>query len=159
MRPGEASRIGVALVARAGWAPLLVFLLHVFISRVINGYVLYPPLDIPMHFFGGVAMAYFLAKCFAAMPEGAIVRSLRPIAEVVFVVSLTATSSVLWEFAEFTSDAVFGTHAQLGLDDTLLDMALGIAGGLSYAVTTWRRGALGAVDPMRADSGERVTGE
>jgi hypothetical protein len=96
-------------------------------------------------------MAYFLAKCFAAIPEDAIVRSLRPIAEVVFVVSLTATSSVLWEFAEFTSDAVFGTHAQLGLDDTLLDMALGIAGGLWYAVMTWRLGALGAVAPIRAD--------
>jgi hypothetical protein len=152
VRLGEASRIGVALVLRAGWAPLSVFLLHVFISRVINGYILYPPLDIPMHFFGGVAMAYFLAKCFAAHPEDAIARSLRPIAEVVFVLSLTATSSVLWEFAEFTSDAVFGTRAQLGLDDTLLDMALGIAGALAYAVTTWKLGALGAVAPVRVET-------
>jgi hypothetical protein len=135
-------------VLRAGWAPFLVFLLHVFISRVLNGYILYPPLDIPMHFFGGVAMAYFLARCFAALPEQTIARSLRPIAEVVFVVSLTATSSVLWEFAEFTSDAVFGTHAQLGLEDTLLDMAMGITGGLSYAVMSWKRGSLGALAPV-----------
>jgi hypothetical protein len=149
MRLGEAIRIGVALVLRAGWAPLSVFLLHVFISRVVNGYILYPPLDIPMHLFGGVAMAYFLARCFAALPEDAVSHSLRPLAEGVFVVSLTATSSVLWEFAEFTSDAVFGTQAQLGLDDTLLDMALGIAGALSYVAMTWRLGALGAVAPIR----------
>jgi hypothetical protein len=148
MRLNEASRIGAALLVRAGWAPLLVFLLHVFISRVINGYILYPPLDIPMHFFGGVAMAYFLARCFVALPEDAVSRPLRPIAEVVFVVSLTATASVFWEFAEFTSDALFGTHAQLGLDDTLLDMALGIAGAASYAATTWRLGALGTISPV-----------
>jgi hypothetical protein len=154
MRLDEASRIGIALVVRAGWAPLAMFLLHVFISRVINGYILYPPLDIPMHFFGGVAMAYFLARCFATLPEDAIARSLRPIAEAVFIVSLTATSSVFWEFAEFASDALFGTLAQLGLDDTMLDMALGIAGGLSYAVTTWRLGTLGAVVPIHVDAGE-----
>jgi hypothetical protein len=61
---------------------------------------------------------------------------------------------VFWEFAEFTSDALFGTQAQLGLDDTMLDMALGIAGGLSYAVTTWRRGTLGAVVPIHVDAEE-----
>ncbi len=149
MRLSDVSRVGAALVFRAGWAPVLVFLLHVFISRVVNGYILYPPLDIPMHFFGGVAMAYFLAKCFTALPEDTIARSLRPIAETVFVVSLTTTSSVIWEFAEFTSDTVFGTHAQLGPDDTLLDMALGIAGALVYVAMTWRLGALGAVQRVR----------
>lgn len=154
MRLGRACRVGVALVVQAGWAPLSVFVLHVFISRVVNGYILYPPLDIPIHFFGGVAMAYFLATCFAALPEDAIAGSLRPIAEAVFVVSLTATSSVFWEFAEFTSDALFGTQAQLGLDDTMLDMALGIAGGLSYAVAAWGLGTLGTVAPIRLDAGE-----
>jgi hypothetical protein len=150
---GEAARIGAALLVRAGWAPLSVFLLHVFISRVINGYILYPPLDIPMHFFGGVAMAYFLANSFRALPEDALARWLRRIAEGVFVVSLTATSSVLWEFVEFTSDTFFGTHAQLGLEDTLLDMAMGIIGGLSYALISWRQGLLGSLAPIRVGPG------
>ncbi len=153
MRLSDVSRIGAALLFRAGWAPLLVFLLHVFISRVVNGYILYPPLDIPMHFLGGVAMAYFLANCFSALPKDAIAHSLRPLAAVVFVVSLTTTSTVFWEFAEFASDAVFGTHAQLGLDDTLLDMALGIAGAMAYAATTWRLGLLGAVLPIHPNAG------
>jgi len=135
-------------VRRSGWAPILVFLLHVFISRVLNGYILYPPVDIPMHFFGGVAMAYFLSACFAALPDGAVREDLRAIAQIVVVVSLTATASTFWEFAEFTSDALFGTHAQLGLEDTLLDMALGVAGGMSFVLMSWRQGALGLVMPL-----------
>lgn len=140
-------------MARAGWAPILVFLLHVFISRVLNGYILYPPVDIPMHFFGGVAMAYFLSACFAALPDGAVRGDLRPIAQCVFVVSLTATASTFWEFAEFISDVLFGTQAQLGLEDTLLDMALGVAGGTSLVLMSWRQGALGLVMPVQVRRG------
>ena len=151
MTTGMALRMCVELLTRAGWAPLSVFLLHVFISRVLNGYILYPPLDIPMHFFGGVAMAYFLSKCFAALPGDALAPTLRPLAELVFVVSLTTTASVLWEFAEFASDSLFGTRAQLGLDDTLLDMALGIAGGASWVLMGWHQGQLGVVMPIRPD--------
>src|SRR5262245_52450301 len=119
-------RILVALIARAGWAPSLVFLLHVFISRVYNAYALYPPLDIPMHFFGGVAMAYFLSRCCAAVPEGTVSPAARPPIEAVVVVGLTTTASVFWEFAEFLFDKFLGTRIQLSLEDTLLDMLLGI---------------------------------
>ena len=100
------------------------------------------------------ATSYFLAKSFAALPEGVVAQAYRQFAEAVFVVSLTATASVVWEFAEFTSDVFFGTRAQLGLDDTLFDMALGIAGGLSYAVMSWCQGTLGSVAPVEL-AGER----
>ena len=153
MRIERVSQIAGLLVRRAGWAPLLVFLLHVFISRVLNGYILYPPLDIPMHFFGGVAIAYFLSMCFAALPEDAVSPAYRAAAELVLVMSLTATASVVWEFAEFTTDTLFGTHAQLGLEDTLGDMVLGIAGGASYVLASWRRGTLGLVLPLEAGQG------
>ena len=45
--------------------------------------------------------------------------------------------------AEFFSDRLFGTHAQLGLEDTLLDMALGVAGGLAYLASAYQRATLG----------------
>jgi len=51
----------IAAPLRGAWAPVLVFGLHVFISPALNAYLLFPPLDIPMHFFGGVAIAYFFA--------------------------------------------------------------------------------------------------
>jgi hypothetical protein len=153
MTAREVSKVTGQLIARAGWAPILVFILHVFISRVLNGYILYPPLDIPMHFFGGVAMAYFLSACFAALPENAVRSDMRALAQFVFVVGLTTTASTFWEFAEFTSDTLFGTHAQLGLEDTLLDMSLGIAGGTSYVLMSWRQGVLGLVTPLQVTEG------
>ena len=116
---------------------------------MLNGYILYPPVDIPMHFFGGVAMAYFLSAAFAALPDGAVRDDLRAIGQAVFVIALTATASTFWEFAEFISDAVFGTGAQLGLEDTLLDMALGIAGGTSFVLMSWRQHGLGLVMPLQ----------
>src|SRR5262245_59819659 len=139
------------LMRRYGWAPVFVFVLHVFMSRVLNGYILYPPLDIPMHFFGGIAIAYFFSGCFAALPGTAIAPTLRPLAQLVLVISLTATASVFWEFAEFTSDRLFGTHAQLDLNDTLLDMALGIAGGTAFVLMGWRQRILGVLAPLRAN--------
>jgi hypothetical protein len=33
------------------------------------------------------------------------------------------------EFAEWLVDACFGVNAQMGLDDTILDMVLGVLGG------------------------------
>jgi hypothetical protein len=136
---------------RAGWFPTLVFLLHVFVSRVVNGYILYPPLDIPMHFLGGVAIAFFFSRCLAMVPEGVISGVPRHFAQALLVFALTCTATVFWEFAEFLSDRLFGTRAQLGLEDTLLDMALGVAGGLGYLVSAYQRATLGVpARPMGA---------
>ena len=125
-------RAALAMPLRAAWAPALVFSLHVFISRALNAYLWFPPLDIPMHFFGGVAIAYFFGGCLRALPADAIAGGLRRWLVAAFVFALTCAATVFWEFAEFFSDRLFGTHAQLGLEDTLLDMALGVAGGLTY---------------------------
>ena len=128
---------------RAGWLPTAVFLLHVFISRVVNGYILFPPLDIPMHFLGGVAIAFFFSRCLALVPASVISGGPRRLLQALLVFGLTGTATVFWEFAEFFSDHLFGTHAQLGLEDTLLDMALGVAGGLAYLASAYQRATLG----------------
>jgi len=140
--------VAVGLIRRAGWAPVAVVLFHAFLSRGLDGYTRVPPLDIPMHLLGGVAIAYFFSSCFAALPEGLMAKEFRWIAEILCVVSLTATAAVFWEFAEFTSDRLFGTGAQKGLEDTLLDMALGVLGGVLYLVFARRRGSLGGVRPL-----------
>ena len=48
--------------ARAAWPPVLVFDLHVVFSRVLGAYLVFPLLDVPMHFFGGMAIMYFFTK-------------------------------------------------------------------------------------------------
>ena len=58
-------------------------------------------------------------------------------------VTLTFTSTVacalFWEFAEFLSDRYFGTNSQVGLEDTLLDMLLGVVGGAVFVGIAWFR--------------------
>ena len=43
------------------WPPMLVFLLHVCLFRIWNAYFFLPWIDIPMHFLGGLSMAYSLS--------------------------------------------------------------------------------------------------
>lgn len=121
-----------------GWAPLMVFGIHVILSRVFNAYVVFPPTDIPMHFAGGVAMAFFISRCFQALPRE-VVRSSRIVAlELILVGSLTASAAVVWEFVEFACDLAFGTNIQRGLSNTMRDMGLGIAGALVVMALRFR---------------------
>ena len=117
-----------------GWVPLLVFGTHVFLSRVLDAYKIWPPTDIPMHFMGGLAMAFFISKCFQTLPRGEVRKSRTDILELVLVGSLTATAAVLWEFAEFSVDQFFGTNIQVSLANTIQDMALGLGGASLFIV-------------------------
>jgi hypothetical protein len=117
-----------------GWAPLLVFAVHVVLSRVFNAYVEFPPTDVPMHFGGGVAMAFFVSKCFQALPRD-IVRSSRVVLlELILIGSLTTSAAVGWEFIEFTCDQIFGSNIQRSLLNTMQDLTLGIAGAIFVIV-------------------------
>ncbi len=92
------------------------------------------PLDIPMHFLGGVVIAFFFHRASLAAFRHGILGPFHRVTHTVLVFALTCMAAVFWEFAEFLSDHFFGTHAQLGLDDTLFDMFLGISGGITLLV-------------------------
>jgi hypothetical protein len=130
--------LGVSL-REAGWAPALVFVLHVVALRGFAAYALFPPLDIPMHFFGGVAITFFLGRSYRVAEKSGLLG--QPARWLYFVVvpALATCTTVLWEFAEFVSDRYFGTHAQLGLEDTLSDMLLGCLGSLVFLGVTAAR--------------------
>jgi hypothetical protein len=115
-----------------GWAPLLVFTTHVFIDRVLNAYDWWPPIDIPMHFSGGLAIAFFISRCFQTLPRQAVPKSRLVVLELLLAGSLTATVAVFWEFAEFSLDQIFGTNVQVSLANTMKDMAMGISGALVF---------------------------
>ena len=117
---------------RAAWAPLLVFGLHVIFSRVVAGYIIFPPLDIPMHFFGGIAITHFLAYAFAVAAALGLLGSPNGLVFSLLTFFGACSTTVFWEFTEFLSDRVLGTHAQLDLEDTMSDMLLGILGALVY---------------------------
>ena len=85
-----------------------------------------------MHFAGGVAIAYFIAKSIATTAGKRLLGELTPVGASVVVLSLVCSSTVLWEFAEWTTDRLRWTRAQGGLDDTMSDMFVGLVGGLAY---------------------------
>ena len=129
------------LIRRALWPPLLVFATHLFLSRGIEAYRDHPWLDIPMHFAGGAAMALSLSLALLVLEGRRLVESTGPRIRYLLILALTGCAAILWEFAEFTTDQLGLTRAQAGLEDTLLDIALGLAGGLLFVTLSARRGS------------------
>ena len=133
-------RWALLTVRRAAWMPVTLIAFHIFILLVLDAYTRFPPIDIPMHFFGGVAAAYFLRWAAVTAAECKIRAPLSPGTVVRFVMVTTFAITVLWEIAEFSLDRRFGSHLQLGPLDTLGDMLIGVCGA----------GALLACDRNRA---------
>lgn len=125
-------------IGRSGfWAPLAVFLAHVILSLTFNAYERLPVLDIPIHFLGGMAIVFFFSRLLDILGDHAVIDRIDGLVRAVLLVALTATAAVFWEFAEYVSDQSFGTQAQEGLEDTLLDMLLGIFGGFIMVSLLW----------------------
>ncbi|HKH44324.1 MAG TPA: hypothetical protein VKM72_06655 [Thermoanaerobaculia bacterium] len=116
---------------RAAWAPVVVFGLHEVSAR-LGFYRAWPPLDIPIHFLGGIAIALFFGQAYRAAEEMDLLGQPAEILYGVTVFALTCSSAVFWEFTEFLSDRYLGSHMQGGLEDTLGDMLVGIVGGLVF---------------------------
>jgi hypothetical protein len=129
-----------------GWAPLLVFLIHVIASRVFQAYQVLPKTDIPMHVAGGLAMAFFVSRCFRALPREVVRSSRLVVLEVVLVGSLTTSAAVVWELAEFSLDQLVGSHFQVGLANTMQDMALGMLGAGVFIAARARQLRAGRAD-------------
>jgi len=118
---------------RGGWAPILVFVFHVIASKGFDAYEHFPLLDVPMHFIGGLAICYFFAICTKAPHTSLLLGQHTKFSLFVMLVALTGTTTVVWEFAEWISDQYFSQNAQLGVSDTMLDMFLGLLGGVIVA--------------------------
>ncbi|HLF73877.1 MAG TPA: hypothetical protein VI524_06005 [Anaerolineales bacterium] len=125
-----------ATLRESAWAPLSVLIFYL-IGRSLRFYDLFPPLDIPSHFIGGVAITYFY--------RSAIRNSQRIVGEIPFPVgtlfafTCTGTTIIFWEFYENLSDFLFGTQMVRGLEDTIVDMLLGLLGALAFSVFYRRR--------------------
>lgn len=122
-----------------GWAPLLVFSLHVVLGRGLHAYDVFPSIDVPMHILGGVAIAMFVSGSFRRLPRAMAQASRVIVLECVLIVSLTATAAVLWEFAEFSLDQLTGSNVQVSLPNTMKDLAMGLTGATIFAVSRLRQ--------------------
>jgi hypothetical protein len=115
----------------AAWAPLGVFLLYL-VAYHFQLYQLFPPLDIPTHFLGGVAITYFFRI--------AIRRSQKTVGEiplpvqVLFAFTCAGTTTILWELCEYLFDLFFSTQMVRGVTDTTVDFFAGLLGALAVSL-------------------------
>jgi len=114
---------------KPAWAPSLVFVIHLIAYTVFDLYETYPLFDIPMHFVGGLAMAYFLDQAFvnacliSGEPYNRLIR-------ILLVFTSTCTIAVFWEFQEFVLSWVLSTKLQGDLADTMKDLLFGMSGSV-----------------------------
>lgn len=120
----------------SAWAPLGVLIFYL-IGRSLRLYDLFPPLDMPSHFIGGVAITYFYRS--AIRNSQGIVGVIPSSIQILLAFTCTGTTIILWEFYENLFDFFFGTHMVRGLEDTILDMLLGLLGALVLSAFYRRR--------------------
>jgi len=125
-----------ATLREAAWAPLIVFGFYI-IGLAFQLFKLFPPLDIPTHFIGGVAITYFYRS--AIQNSQRIVGAIPLPIQTLLAFTCTGTTIILWEFYENLFDFLFGTHMVRGLEDTILDMFLGLLGAMVLSAFYRRR--------------------
>ena len=125
-----------ATLREAAWAPLSVFGFYV-LGLTFHLFKLFPVIDIPTHFLGGVVITYFYRS--AIRHSQKFVGEIPFAVQVLFAFTCTGTTTILWEFYENILDFFFGTHMVRGLEDTIIDLFLGLLGALVLSVTYRRR--------------------
>jgi hypothetical protein len=118
-------------VRESAWAPLSVIGFYL-VGLLFGWFDSYPPLDIPTHFFGGVAITYFYR--FAIRNSQALFGEIPFPIQVLFAFTCTGTTIIFWEFYEVTLDFLFQAHNVLGLGDTIKDMFVGLMGALVVTI-------------------------
>jgi len=113
---------------RGAWAPTTLFVVHAIALFGFDAYTWLPPIDIPMHFFGGVSAAYFLRCTVIAASECRVCPPPAPTTRDRLVLVAVFGVTIIWEIAEFLIDRNFATHLQIGAGDTLGDMSIGVLG-------------------------------
>ena len=111
------------IITSRGWVPVLVFIIHVFLSHGLHLYEFVPFANPLMHFCGGLAIAFFISQSFQLLPKESVKRSHIVLLELILIGSLTATTAVFWEFAEFSIDQIFSRNVQVSLEGTMKDLA------------------------------------
>jgi hypothetical protein len=127
----------------AAWAPFVVFLFYL-IARSLQLYNLFPPLDIPTHFLGGVVITYFYRV--AIRNSQNMVGEIPFPIQVTFAFTCTGTTAILWELYEYMFDFFFDANMVRGVTDTTVDFIVGLLGALVLSIFYRRRYMEGSTD-------------
>ncbi|MFH1607575.1 MAG: hypothetical protein ABIA78_00395 [archaeon] len=114
--------------------PASVFFFSLFIDYALGVYDVFPWVDIPMHFLGGVAVGYMFFLFIRLFREKGFIRIENRILFIIVIVALVSLIAVLWEFYEFIMVSYFGFPWQEEIGNTMLDLFMGMCGGLSVGI-------------------------
>lgn len=120
----------------AAWAPISVFGFYL-LGLALGLYDLFPPLDIPTHFMGGVVITYFYRV--AIRNSQKLVGEIPLAIQILFAFTCTGTTTILWEFCENILDFFLGTDMVRDLQDTIVDLFLGLLGALVLSLFSRRK--------------------
>lgn len=110
--------------------PIIVFGIHSIMSLGFHAYNIYPWIDTPMHFIGGIAMSYSFVILLKSLQESGIMPTLDTYLNIFFSFTIIVTIAVFWEFLEFIAGYIFDANIQVSLPNTMKDLFLGSLGGL-----------------------------
>lgn len=115
----------------AAWAPLGVFLFYL-IARSLQLFSLFPSLDIPTHFLGGMVITYFYRVAIRNAQK--VVGEIPFPVQVLFALTCAGTTMIFWEFYEYIFDFFFHTQMVRGVTDTMVDFFVGLLGALAVSL-------------------------
>ncbi len=110
--------------------PFGIFLVSEALNRAIHIYDIFPWLDVPMHFAGGAGMAFSFYLVIKYWQKRGNLGQMHPLVRILFITSLVTVVAVAWEWHEFLRDTFLHERTQLSQGDTMLDLFLGMIGGL-----------------------------
>ena len=113
--------------------PIFVLFVHVFLRLFSNIYEIFPWFDIPMHFAGGFAVGYSYFLILNFLQEKNYLK-INSIIKIIFIFSLVSLTAVFWEFFEYFAGYLTGFGLQGDLNDTILDLIMGVFGGALSAI-------------------------
>jgi hypothetical protein len=120
--------------------PALVLFAHLAASKLLNLYSIFPNLDIPFHYIGGLSIAYTSAGILSWLEKEKIIsNALNKAVFLLLIFSLTGVATVFWEFVEFIGDQLLDTNIQISLANTMQDQLMGILGGTTWVFICYKK--------------------
>lgn len=136
MRNKQAVPWIIETLREAAWAPLGVFVFYL-LARSLRLFDVFPPLDVPTHFLGGLVITYFY-RVMIRNSEKFVGEIPFPI-QSILAFTCAGTTAIFWEFYEYVFDFFFGTRMVRGVTDTVVDLFVGLLGALTLSVLYRRR--------------------
>ena len=126
----------LATLREAAWAPLSVVGFY-SLGLALHLFKMFPFIDMPTHFMGGVTITYFYRV--AIRNSQKFLGDIPAPIQILLAFTATGTTTVLWEFYENLMDHFFGFQMVRGLEDTIVDLAMGLSGALVLSVLYRKR--------------------